>query len=860
MSLPEQILDCLAQAGFETGTTPLLPLGQPLPLVTGWAVSRETGTLALVAEAEPEWNNDAWRELLFALASLRHELRRGRRSAFGTPITLAVLRDENEAQRLRELAEELSRDYLLFTRLELNVIVDGPDVDVEVELAPLLPRCRRAIREGAVVGAEALTRLANQLREEIRMAAEQLDEEDLRPLAEPVAEAIAEEIASLVEVDLSNWPRPEPIARIVLDNFRVFEHAELDLQPFTLLEGLNGTGKSSVIEALEVAWTGTSSRRPLEVSATEFDRHLKRRGELDWNLRFWRHGTDGAEDVRSTSEQRPRLGLGRTLYAADVARDIAREAPEDRYSEFLRVVGLEAPELNKAAEDLRQSAKRQLNGVLEKLGLPPVARVDTPAAAHVRQHLGRIPAIDTSPWSAIQKAAQAVAETTRAEGLAFRLPLEIGRVDDERFEQLTARARELAPTLSTSPDYLDLAHQIANDFEVWATQTEQYAVDLNRLLSRVAESGTVQVLEAQTGLAGSVASPAVPPAVATAWLYAARTLRQTVGELAALEDSISDLLWRQRLAEFLERTRRALEVSHIDELEETLRHRPLVPSRPTRPTRIAPDLLIAAGMSEASIESLPPPVVQALTELRNASRGLAAAQREVARSMGDSPLSRLEGFQAELQSAIARSELVRRLQEPLERAQQKVLDSLFGETLRDILVELIMALTRFEWYFAPPEISVSGKSVRIGGMATPMADLDIRMLLNAGERSIVTFAWFLALHLLQPDVDRKTLVLDDPFAHLDNTNEASAIATLRTMLRLTKPDLFIFSSHDQALADTLDEEFAQFNEWPQRQSRYRFARKADGTASVTADVDAETAADITGELERAGLLSLTGAD
>lgn len=40
------------------------------------------------------------------------------------------------------------------------------------------------------------------------------------------------------------------ITRIELDGFKSFEKKNLDLRPFTLLTGLNSSGKSSVIQAL----------------------------------------------------------------------------------------------------------------------------------------------------------------------------------------------------------------------------------------------------------------------------------------------------------------------------------------------------------------------------------------------------------------------------------------------------------------------------------------------------------------------------------------------------------------------------------------------------------------------------------
>lgn len=40
------------------------------------------------------------------------------------------------------------------------------------------------------------------------------------------------------------------IERLTLTNFKAFQHADLPLKPFTLLTGLNSSGKSTVLQAL----------------------------------------------------------------------------------------------------------------------------------------------------------------------------------------------------------------------------------------------------------------------------------------------------------------------------------------------------------------------------------------------------------------------------------------------------------------------------------------------------------------------------------------------------------------------------------------------------------------------------------
>lgn len=46
------------------------------------------------------------------------------------------------------------------------------------------------------------------------------------------------------------------IKKIIVDNFKIFKHCEVDLQDFSIFVGDNGTGKSTLLEAIHLALTG----------------------------------------------------------------------------------------------------------------------------------------------------------------------------------------------------------------------------------------------------------------------------------------------------------------------------------------------------------------------------------------------------------------------------------------------------------------------------------------------------------------------------------------------------------------------------------------------------------------------------
>ncbi|HSH39906.1 MAG TPA: ATP-binding protein [Chthoniobacterales bacterium] len=257
------LLKRLAQVGFETSEGSVTPFGESLPLVTAWAIDDETASICLLAEDTNEVaDEDPWRELLFAVSGLRHQLREGRPPAFGTPVLIALLENEEQERRLRCLIEDLSERYVLFSRVELSVVVgEGTPLEIDRALAPLLPHCRDAIRQEVVIGHQVLESLAVEIQESISLLPKAVDE-PLRARADEVARAYGSHLAEVMRGPETGAFRPTPWSSVSLENFRSFAAAEIPLGTLTLAEGLNGTGKSTLIEALEILWAGTSQRKP----------------------------------------------------------------------------------------------------------------------------------------------------------------------------------------------------------------------------------------------------------------------------------------------------------------------------------------------------------------------------------------------------------------------------------------------------------------------------------------------------------------------------------------------------------------------------------------------------------------------
>jgi ABC-type hemin transport system ATPase subunit len=86
---------------------------------------------------------------------------------------------------------------------------------------------------------------------------------------------------------------------------------------------------------------------------------------------------------------------------------------------------------------------------------------------------------------------------------------------------------------------------------------------------------------------------------------------------------------------------------------------------------------------------------------------------------------------------------------------------------------------------------------------------------------------------MQPPERRQVLVLDDPTAAFDTTNQWSFVATVRAFVRLTRPEQVLISTHDDAVAATLTDDLAPVNDWPREVSRLRCERGPQDASTVT---------------------------
>lgn len=110
----------------------------------------------------------------------------------------------------------------------------------------------------------------------------------------------------------------QPVLKLAVQNIRKHERFSLNLSPgVTVVTGSNGSGKTSLLEALYVAFRGSSFKGS--------DKDMLRQ-DSDW----WRVDVDYSDSVRRTVKFNPSLTSGKKQFTVN-SKTSYRLAPKDRY-------------------------------------------------------------------------------------------------------------------------------------------------------------------------------------------------------------------------------------------------------------------------------------------------------------------------------------------------------------------------------------------------------------------------------------------------------------------------------------------------------------------------------------------------
>jgi len=824
----KKVLNRLRDIGCEIHTGSIDPYGTHLPFVAGVAWDFQTAQIALVAAAEPEdltevELEDEWRQLLFALSGLRNHLSGSRPPAFGTPILFAVV-DEAGIRLLRRLAESLTADYGVFQRVDLNLVpeevVDDKD-KLDFALAPLLPKCREALKstdkKSGTIGPEDLEIFWRALGGKVEEIAREKLDPSLNPYAEGAAKQITAELIGDGDDAAANVGRPPwRVQQLGIERLRSIATAKVPFGQVTVLSGANGSGKTTVLEALELLWCGSTRRRPEGVKAREYERHLVHDGEGQFAVSGT--GRDGA--VTKVAEH-PAYNLARNALTQEEASALVSKAPKARMQALLETTGLEVPELGLLTGRMFEKHRDRLNKALFDAGIDELKGGLRSSVNHLEEKLEPGFATSAPDWRLLHTAELALEEFTDTYVATSWRQLESVPSEVAALGKIFAAATDdlMAPTPPA-----DEAKKICAELHSKVRKVQSRIPALRALLDATRDS-------AQASPPVAKASPPIPAHVAATWLAHADGLAEAATSFREDAANLEDSEWRSALSEYaatLEKTARDAPRSRLRDIA-----RSPSPVAPPSAEEVSLRQLEAAGFSRPPSDfSLPRDLV---SKLELAMRSYATQLEELLAEVEEHPVWTYAIHYERLLECGARYELARRLRmqdSPTDRATDDLLSSLFESRLAPVLKELVAALVRFDWYFKPITISIDKGKVEAGGVSVDRAGLDIRLLLNAAERSAVGLGWFLALFLMQDAARRKVLVLDDPAGGFDLVNQAGFTSTLRAFVRLLRPSQLVLATHDESFALILEEELQPVDSWPDRLLHLRCKRDENDCSKV----------------------------
>lgn len=844
MSACDRILERLEAVGFEVRRGPVELLGETLPVIEAAAWDKTTAQFAVVAEVDNTSSPEVWRQLMFAIAGLRHGLATGRLPALGPPLALLVV-DEMGEGAIRDLVEELNQDYAIFTRLDLNLVrraeVDD-DEALDDALAPLLVRCRGAL--GKTIAREDVQQFWGRLRELIAdHAAKQNDL--FGGFRKAAGAAAADTLIGDLE-DRSTLDPPTPFAKLELKNFRSFSsHPPVEFAPVTVVHGINGSGKSALLEAAEICWARTTQRRPTDVEAAEYARHLAHEGDGDFEV-----AADG--EVTDVIAEHPTAELVRCVLAQDTIGKLVEEPPEKRYGQLLTITGLELPEVDRRTEELVRDAKREADAALEEARLPPLRAITANGTKHVETELRKGFVVRLPDPSELRGSEEVLRSATGG----VYVPRRWGGVKD-----LLSVLEDVDETLATATLGADLdvsRFDYAAGLARSAADERREHGQALRLLAGAIRAAHPAVPEPDEVEPDEELLPAIPRGLSARWLGHVRALEGTAGSFRRDAEDLEDRVWSRRLLDYADALAAAVDAAPTEELEEFVGPREVSSPEPIDGIEI-PDSAYSGASFSGPLEH-PDDALEAIKETVGLLQRQTAAFDSIATDLDRHPVRDFGSHAERVLASVCRFEVARDLRPrkgrvgPIEQASEEEVERLLAGKLAPVVRELVAALVRFEWYFKPPVISGSDRRLVIGGIATERGDLDARLTLNAAERVVFGLAWFLALYLLQPVERRKVLAIDDVSAAFDSSNQAAFVSTLRAFARLVRPEQLIAISHDQAVAESLADELAPVGDWPAAAGRVCCKRSKNDTSLSERVVFEEDPRDLQVDLELLGML------
>jgi chromosome segregation protein len=603
---------------------------------------------------------------------------------------------------------------------------------------------------------------------------------------------------------------------------------------FTVITGRNGTGKTSLCDAIEFAITGVISR---------FSEKETEKGENIADYLWWRgattasrrqvelelKGDDGKPVSRIITPARkagfdpsilyehvtappdPVKVLCQTsIFRDELIADFSTDLSETERFEFVnRAIGLsELLTLESRGSEYQKAITKQLDTVERQYedARAEVARI----TAEIAQQTTAVGTLSTNVEEALQAASIATGQQLSDATVAVRL----------LNESTTRLRRDLDRIVRMQSEFKNLS-ELETRREQLERQSQALSSELEQLHRRLQE---VEHHSQEAMRAATAEQEKAPFSAALAQLreYGGRIgLRDGRCPLCGVEVTADQ--FRKHLAEITteiqQQNRRMQEVTATQaETSEALRR-----IRSEHQTAS-----VTVGQIRAEIDSIVAVTDRTRTELAALGIGFSVEEIEAAMQKRASELERLERHITALGSLVA-MEVVARLRRQLDAAQKNAADlakrserlsaanqnaASFTNTAkrvsREILEERLAALNPLlsELYFRlRPHVDYDDVTYRMRGDVRRFLRLEVgddinpRFIFSSGQRRALGLAFLLSVYLSRPWCRLQTLVLDEPIQHIDDYRALHLVELLSSIRQLGRQ--MVCTVEDPELADLL---------------------------------------------------------
>jgi len=638
---------------------------------------------------------------------------------------------------------------------------------------------------------------------------------------------------------------PRKLDRLEVQDFRNLRHVRLDFGPdpvsCRMIEGPNGTGKSSLFEAIALAFSGASARYSEFLSKAEKDlANRDRRREYVENYLAPMFDSGAQPRVGLNGQPPELLTLASTfedaaqseqdwsgnLLGQEISREFALMSADDLAVRVLagysplaerleQFVEQRVGEANEARQRFLRglglsSALTRVESAIEKLGERTLASELPPAPAALLEWLNQLVAHPAAP----AEASALLAGWQQWNDPGTRKPL-VASLAAGNEESITATLEEsLRGFVELTQRTRNLAEQLAQRLTPFGNQVPAALQDLSAwgewLASRKAPAPATP---ASTAAAGDLAAAqAKQQTIAKEGLAAKQHLEHleaveaflsrgwqtlhpqqcpTCGAAQArgIEPAVTELRATIRAT----REQLALEYKTLDAKVKALQKDMAQQGQAPCPLSDGRQDFLRGALNWVTPSGQPPLETQLKDPaLRNRLLGL------LGRLQKPPPLPREVDARQEAQRTAqvlaARSEDARNIfQEPdrwkpVQKAfvatLTRVVDQHLPNTLQRLWAELTLNLTAAPWLLPQNPVFAVVNKRGAQRVSICVEDRLARYILNQAETHLLGLAWFFTKHLTYGRFRSRFLVMDDPAAHLDETSYREFCRLLRSLVRL----------------------------------------------------------------------------